>query len=345
MKGKLWERYSASSLKHSQKDRKGRIFVSSLGMEDLSHVKVIGESVDTIRQLVKGKVRLSLLEQIEAILESNQDMMQAPSPFGLTWHVGYAGKHSGYQYKLQNNDEGIILLLKSFYTDKGKDWAHLKIELSPKFIVARGVKEIGGALKSISSACMEEGYRFNGCAVHLAIDVQGWEPSQDFGQRFVTRARATQNYQSIQNVTFESLSNVSVIYGNNESWLFGKSNSLQTFVYRKDVEIQVSDKQDHFYRQWDAYTFGDWDKEAPVWRIKERFHHQVVRELGASQGEELESWEQVAGYLADLWRYALTNNRLDNSSTYIDPVWQLFREEPNFYHPPVGYYFKRKKRK
>ncbi|MET0082674.1 MAG: hypothetical protein ABW079_06640 [Sedimenticola sp.] len=343
MKGKTWKRYSPKSLETNSEDEKGKLFVSGIGMKDLSSVKVIGESVDTIRQLVKGKLRKTLLERIERILEGSDNIMETPSPLALKWHVAYAGKHSGYQYKLQNNDEGIILLLKSFYADKEKEGAHLKIELSPKFIAARGIKEIGKALNTLAKGCLEE-WKMNGCAVHLAIDIQGWEPPEDFGKRFVTRARASQDYQSIQNVVFEGLSNVSVMYGNNESWLFGKSNSLQMAVYRKDIEIEVSDKQDHFYRQWDAYTFGEWDKEAPVWRVEARFHHQVVRELAASQNQEMESWEQVAEYLADLWRYALKINRLDKTSTYIDPVWQLIREEPKFYHPPVGFYLKRKKK-
>ena len=37
-------------------------------------------------------------------------------------------------------------------------------------------------------------------------------------------------------------------------------------------------------------------------------------------------------HLTGLWQYALHNFRLDDSSTYINPAWQYFRDDIVFYH-------------
>lgn len=342
MKGKHHERYSVESLGNGEQDSKGKIFVSGMGMVDLSSLLIVGETVDTVRQLYKGKTKEYWVNRIEEALE-NRVILENNSPAALPWTVSRMGKQSGYQYKLQNNEEGAVILYKSFYKEDDKEGAHLKIELSPKFIYSRGKKHIQQWLNLIASTLLESP-KASGVAVHLALDIQGWVPSENLSELFVTRSRSVIDYRAIRESSIEDLSRVSVSYGNGESWLFGKSNSLQTAIYRKDIEIKVSDKEDHFHRVWDVHSMGVYDKEKPVWRVEARFHHQVVRELGLSQNEKFEDFLSVSEYLTDLWKYALKNNRLDMSPTYIDQAWQLFMEDPEFYHPSVGFFFKRAKK-
>ncbi|MES9872497.1 MAG: hypothetical protein ABW146_05250 [Candidatus Sedimenticola sp. 6PFRAG7] len=344
MSRKLHQRYSIESLESGdQQDQHGKLFLSEAGMTDLSAVEVILTSIDTVKQLYKGMPKPDVLERLKSLQESSATILTTPAPLGTKWHLGFAGKASGYQYKLQNNERGVVILLKSFYKEEDRDGNHLKIELSPKFIAERGKKEIQQQLDNIAKSLLDD-YKPAGIAIHIAADFQGWEMPDDFLSRFTTRTRVTQDRDAIQKVEFNSLSDVSVNYGDKQSYLFGKANALQIALYRKDREIEVSDKQDHFQRQWDGYTFGQYDKELPVWRLEARLHHRVVRELGNSQGLTLESFSDVVEHLADLWRYALMNNRLDQSRTYIDPIWQLLIEDCRFEHPATGYYFTRKKK-
>ena len=344
MSRKMHQRYSLESLeKGDHQDPKGRIFISESEITDLTNIKILLTSIDTVKQLYTGIPKPEFLERLKALQETDQRILSTPGPLGTQWHVGFAGKASGYQYKLQNNDRGVVILLKSFYKEEDKEGNHLKIELSPRFISERGAKEIQQQLDKIAKTLLVDS-KAVGVAVHIAVDFQGWEMPDDFMSRFVTRTRIMQNRDAIQDLEFNTLSDVSVTYGQKQSYLFGKSNALQTAIYRKDKEIVVSDKEDYFHRQWDGYTFGDYDKEQPIWRIEARFHHQVIRELGNYQSLEINKFEEVVPHLADLWRYALQNNRLDHSRVYIDPVWQLLIEECRFDHPPSGFYFVRKKK-
>jgi len=343
-KGKFWDRHSLKSLeKGTGGDPKGRIFISRAGMADHSKVLLCGSSVDTVRQLYYGTMDPDQLDRIKATIEA-QIFEIEHRPFGR-WHVGKMSKISGFRYKLQNNDEGIVILFGSYYVQEDRAGAHLKIELSPHFIAQRGVKEIQDRSNQIAQAFLKDPVP-SGVAVHLALDVQNWTLPHTFEQRFVTYARAKRSYDGLTTAEFEDLSGVAVRYGKSEveTLMYGKASGLQTVIYNKTKEIKVTDKVDYFHGLWTAYTFGDFDPEKPVWRIEMRFHHQVVREVGEGLGETLHSFQDVAPYLTDLWRYALMKNRLDHSSTYIDPIWQLFLEDAEFVHPAQGLWIRRKKK-
>ena len=107
----------------------GRIFVDPGTAEivDLSKAKILACSVDTVRQLYRGLIRpeiMSLFEKPGTIVDFA----------GQRWHSGRVSKDSGYQYKLQNADLGIILLVKNFNAKIENIGPHLKIEVSPHAI-------------------------------------------------------------------------------------------------------------------------------------------------------------------------------------------------------------------
>ncbi|WP_045223692.1 hypothetical protein [Methyloterricola oryzae] len=343
-KGKLWNRHSPLSLEQDLKgDPKGRIFESRAGIKDLTKILVCGSSVDTVKQLYNGSLKPDLLEQLQNSLEDG--LFRFQSGFGEIWHSGKMAKISGYRYKLQNNDLGVIILIASYYSKEDQPGSHLKIELSPHFIAGRGIQQIQDTLDLIAHNILTD-YQAAGVAVHLALDVQNWQPPQDFQERFSTYARAVRSYDGIVDFQFDDLSTIAVKYGKTqaETYMFGKANALQTCIYDKTKEIQTRDKVDYFQRYWEAYTFGQYNPEKPVWRIEMRLHHRIIREIGEGMEETLEAFHQVTAHLTDIWRYALNRNRLDHSSVYIDPAWQLFLEEAEFYLPPNGVYMRRKKK-
>lgn len=337
-KAKDWQRLDVNTGKESSQ---GRLFAGPV-LADLSAVQVVWAGVDTIRQLYRGVLKQDVLAQLEEDSESGDVLWS--TPLALMWHVSRAPWGSGYTYKLQNNEWGAVVLVKSFYAKAKHEGAHLKIELSPHMIVQRGARQIQQQLDHIAAHFFGEGkYKYGGCAPHLAADVQGWDIRSDFMEKFLTRSRTVRNYNGISKVQFD-LSEVSSTYGDNETVMFGKPNALQFTTYRKDKEIQRSDKVDFMRREWECYSMGLYDDSKPVRRFEARFHHSVVAEIGEGIGEELLSFSQVAEHLTDLWRYALQRNRLDYSSQYIDPFWQLLRDDVQFYHPANGLWIRRVKK-
>jgi len=339
----LWERYSLESLQWGETDPKGRVLIGEPGLVDYSKLLFCGCSIDTVRQLFSGTLKADKIEEIETAIEHKTFEVHYPA-YGR-FHVAKMGKLSGYRYKLQNNDEGIVILLGSYYTELDKPDSHLKIELSPHFIRQRGVNPIQSRLDLFANFFLGE-WTHAGVAVHLALDVQGWTPPEDFSERFVTYSRTKRSYDGMASLEFDDLSTAVVRFGKKEteSYLYGKANALQMAVYDKSKEIKVSDKVDDFHQYWASYTFGEFDPEQPVWRVEMRFHHRVVREIGEGMDEKLESFKAVAQHLTDMWRYALYRHRLDFDKAYLDPAWQIFLEDAEFLHEANELWIRRKKK-
>lgn len=316
----------------------GRLF---LGPEllDLSGIKILSAGVDTLRQLYYGKLKPEPVAEIQAMIEGGA---QLATFFGLSWHVGKSPMGSGYKYKLQNNDYGLIILLKSIYATDDKQGTHLKVEASPHLIRAHSPKDMQDIFDGVSVHFLDSP-EYAGIAIHLAVDVQGWCPSSSFLERFTTRARYIQGYKGIDKLETD-LSETALVYGDNETFTFGRASSLQFTTYRKDKEILRRDKVDQWHDYWQAMSGGSFDKSQHVQRLEARFHHSVVAEVGNGIGETLTCYLQASEYLTDLWRYALKNNRLDYSSQYIAPEWQLLTDDVEFICHATGVHIRREKK-
>ncbi|MDD2770362.1 MAG: hypothetical protein PHT19_16695 [Methylococcus sp.] len=345
---KLFERYSYSSLsKGTAPDPRGRIFKTPRITWDLSHILICGSFVDTVRQNYHGQLRPELYQAIKEAAEGSGEFQFLPGEH--PWAARRMGKACGYRYALQDNTRGIILLIGSYYQAEadlleGRPAHHLKIELSPHLLAEANAKAIQTTLDSFAGQLMGV-HEPSGVAVHLAVDVQQWSPDPQFQNRFVTRARITRRFDGISDAEFHGLSEVAVTYGDkaSESITFGKAASLQMCLYDKSKQIVHADKVDFMHHEWSEFTQGEFDPSQPVWRIEARFHHSVVNEIGEGFGKSLKAWIDVVPYLTDMWRYALTINRAKDG-TYIDPVWQLLRDDPEFKVPASGYRITRKKK-
>lgn len=342
---KTWDRFSSLLL---CPDPSGLVFgsavaggshdVSANRLVDLSDVAVIGTSVDTVRQLYRGVLRPDVLSELRADVEVEGVLW--PLPMATMWHISKAPYKSGFTYKLQNNEVGIIVFVKSFYAKDDAPGTHIKIEVSPHFLAQRGVRQVQSWLDAVALHFLDNPQTC-GCAVHLACDVQGWSVPSDFMSRFRTRSQASVSFNGASDVEFDFQSYASS-YGDNETVMFGKANGLQFTAYRKDREIERSDKVDFMHREWSASP--RFDPSAPVVRLEARFHHSVVQEIGRGIDTCLDSFAEVSVMLTDLWRYALLRNRLDYSTVYVDPFWQLLMQDVEFLHPSNGFRISRKKR-
>ena len=346
----------------------GRLFVSRLGQVEMDDFRVIHSGLDTIKQLYRGILDQDVLSKVSKLYEERSGELMGLG--GHVWMVKSGGK-SGYQYMLQNSDVGLIVFIKSRFTDAGAEGSHVKIECSPHWIHPRTVEQISGELDKLARTIMDEPVGC-GCAVHICADIQGWNPAScevgegtGFLERLRTRARRLVAHRT-NNVEYFDIGEVGMSYGLNQSYLLGTASSVQLAVYRKDLEAQARDKVHYWHDIWgqapsdEDFTVPAFKKDEPVWRVEFRFHHSVLdqfargfehqqmQELGYLPTTGQEAWLHISGVaerLTGLWRYGLENYRLEVSAhgygRYYDPAWQILLDDLIHGSPAGDFLYKR----
>jgi hypothetical protein len=251
---------------------KGTMFESGAGLFDLSGVHLLAATVDTVRQLYHGTLKQKWMKRIDEAIESNAEFF-SEGPEG-PWHISRIGKGSGYRYKLQNNELGITILIKRFHAKVEDADTHVKIEVSPHRIRRdEAIRDsslpgvLQPAMDHLASWLMEDA-KPAGVTVHMAVDVQGWEPGKDFMEKLVTRTKAKKDMRGISHFDLENLSEIATSYDDGQSFLFGKSKALQLAVYQKTRQTIKFDKVDYMHGVWNEDSGGWFDPEKPVWRIE-----------------------------------------------------------------------------
>ncbi|HEY1027946.1 MAG TPA: hypothetical protein VGE28_10025 [Pseudomonas sp.] len=309
----------------------GRLFFDSMTarITDLSNVRILACSVDTVRQLYRGLIR----PEIMCLFEKPGTIVDFA---GQRWHSGRVSKDSGYQYKLQNADLGIILLVKNFNAKLENIGPHLKIEVSPHAIDTFSPERLQERLDYYASHVLTNVER-NQCAVHLALDLQGWQPPTDLVARMHCRARAARDISGIKEIqwTLESAT-----YGKGQSYLFGSAGGVQLGIYNKTEQARAIDKLDYWEGVWrrrDSFDETDPDNYNPdqdVWRVELRYHHSVIQQFASGSVDlhtgsviETNSYAAFAPHLDGLWRYGLRQFKLLARPGYFEPIWTLIRDD------------------
>jgi len=309
----------------------GRIFVDPYlaTITDLSGVRLLHCGVDTVRQLYRGMIR----PEIMALFDKPGTLVDFA---GQRWHAGRVGKDSGYQYKLQNADLGIILLVKNFNAKLDNIGPHLKIEVSPHAIDSLSPERLQQHMDYYADHILTHVER-NQCAVHLALDLQGWTPPADLIARMHCRSRAARDISGIKEIqwTLESAT-----YGKGQSFLFGSAGGVQLGIYNKTLQARSCDKLDYWEGVWrrrDSFDEGDpenYNQSEDVWRVELRYHHSVIQQFACGSvdlmtGQPLESNSYAAftPHLDGLWRYGLRQFKLLARPGYFEPIWTLIRDD------------------
>lgn len=362
---KLSKRYSSQSLSTTgAEDSQGRIFVNDSGFTDLSGVEIVGASLDTVRQLFYGVPHESLIDKLEDHLSRREDLIYLgdSGPGAIRWHLSKMGKVARYRYKLQNNDEGVVILFGSYYEKLDSPGQHLKIELSPHFISQRSVdviwNRLHGGYAGLSGAFLVDAVP-KGCALHLAVDYQGYTFESDALNTLSTYSRTIRAFDSISEIDLSDFSEAVVSYGGSyveKNYLIGRASAFQVCMYDKTKEIVKRDKKDYFHREWKAYSLGLFDETKKVRRLELRFHHQIIREIGQGLNKSMESFIDIVPYLTDIWRYGMEKTRFNASkggkgmdrmtskNDLVLPFWQLLMQDVFFFLPAKGVQISRKKK-
>jgi hypothetical protein len=256
---------------------------------------------------------------------------------GQRWHAGRVGRDSGYQFKLQNADLGFVLLIKNFNAKADSIGPHLKIEVSPHAIDSLSPERLQARLDFYASevlTCIE----VNQCAVHLALDVQGWQPPADLVARMHCRARNHRDVSGIQSIEWAMKSSV---YGRGETSMFGSANGIQLCIYNKTEQAKATDKLDFWESIWrrgddpfDSENAANYQPDQDVWRIEMRYHHSIIQQFASGSVDlktgaaiDTRTYAAFCAHLDGLWRYGLQSFKLLARPGYYDAFWTVLREE------------------
>lgn len=305
----------------------GRIFMdpSNGRFADLSGVRLLRCGVDTVRQLYNGMIR----PEVMALFDEPEDLVNFA---GYKWAKGRIGRDSGYQYRLQNADMGLILLIKNHNVKLENIGPHLKIEVSPHALDGADPKILQGVMDDLAAGVLSA-CEVNQCAVHIALDVQGWTPPVDFVDRMHCRSRRVRQISGIDRIEYDG--NASV-YGRGETFMFGSATGLQMCLYNKTLQARATDKLDYWESVWASLNgdpFGDGEPAFNpleiVWRIEFRYHHSIVQQFSEgstmSSGEVIgcRTYEGLCPHLQGLWQYACDNYKLISREGIFDAFWSL----------------------
>jgi hypothetical protein len=321
----------------------GNLFLTPNGEWDSNIVTVLHTGIDTIKQLYKGYIKLDRFEAIESRYTDKFYTIEFNGYAGIEWAISSA-QRGGYRYSLNNRDLGIVVMIGDIHTESKYEGHHLKIELSPWFILSKSIDVLQSCIDEIASLFIHM-FKHTGVAIHLCTDVQGWQVPNDLDSRLVTRAQRIQKYSGAMELQYEKHS-VATVYGKGETFTFGGAGALQFSVYNKSKLIKKNQFiEEYWHKIYETKTkpildsqsefleeFILFDKKKDVTRLEVRFHHSVIEQFARGLSVDLRSFKQVSEHLTGLWAYAFNNFRLDCSPTYIDPFWQFMRDDIVFNH-------------
>ncbi len=228
--------------------------------------------------------------------------------------------------------------------------SHLKIECSPWFLDRRSPDEVEKYLNKIANKLLVSPQP-NYPAIHLAVDVQGWFPPDDFVNTVKCRSRRISQYNTFDSLEFKH-SDIACTYDRCQSFKFGAASSVQLAVYNKTVQSRVVDKLDYMEHKWTSANSTEkhlsshgYDSEKDVTRIELRFHHSVIRQFSEGTfdiktgeiGVCLTSYKAVCKHLNGLWKYGLESFKYRHNSNYIAPVWTILQHDIEFSFPENSY--------
>lgn len=354
---------AAMSKKHFQRFNndfepceQGRQFIDAPGHVDVSGLNVLYSSIDTVRQLYNTHLDLDFVESLANKLAEEGFDTKIYSFYGYDWVLRRGGQ-SGYKYLLQNSELGLILLIKNHKAKLDCVGAHLKIEVSPKLIVEHSPSSLQYLLDEIAFLVSYEGnFQSSGCAIHLAIDFQGWEPPARFNESLTCRSRRVTNRDGLSELFLDN--DICSVHGKGQSYLFGSATTLQLAVYNKTKEAKASDKMDFMKSMWSKKTTDFleplYQPEIPVWRVELRFSHSVIRQFSDMNVDapktdseplnvsRLTTFQSLIPHLGGLWAYGMNNFRYDYNSRFIHPVWSVLMTESGFDQYESGFVYRRK---
>ncbi|TAL42070.1 MAG: hypothetical protein EPN89_18105 [Methylovulum sp.] len=349
-KTKFHDRYTVdfeTVLKGNVEDAQGNLFISDGFQWNSDTMKILHSGVDTIKQLYSGLIERDMLAQIQAVYDRGYGgFVELLSLDGeIVPFMVSSGRKGGYKFTLLNQELGVVILLGSTYVKDDLNGSHLKIELSPHLIMNNTSEYLQSLMDNFAKSLLTQVLP-SGVALHLCCDFQGVDIPDDLDRQLTTRTRRTISRTGLSEIDIPLMASK---YGASQSFLFGRADSVQFAVYRKDIQAKEQDKTHIWHVKWseagDRHFELAYNPELPVWRVELRFHHTAIDELGRDKDLTIKTFMDAVTHLTGFWRYGLDNcYRWDMNHRYIHPAWQYLIESV-FIPKNTGFIFTRRLKK
>jgi len=218
-------------------------------------IRVLYCGVDTLEASFAGTLSEGMAEKLDAAKSAAQ-ASDSPVPFVLAGQTLYVhGSGSGKRAWMITDDRMLLFVSRS---TKGIPPVTLKLRASAlatyghEALYAEACKVVAGLGEIVPNTLSR---------IDLAIDLQGFEFTDDDTKRLVCAAEYTAIHKEGQGTTYQ----------------IGKGDAVMR-IYRKDAELKAKGKLS-YARVWE--NGPDYNPSAPVWRIEVQLRGAILAELNA----------------------------------------------------------------
>jgi hypothetical protein len=261
---------------------------------------IVGAHIDTWINNVKGTLRESLAEHLDALKEAAQELEDdVATPWTFQGETLFLKPHgSGRQWRW-------ILHCPSLHLDVGKGKLNGiigKARLASSFLWQYDSGEALSLLWDFLQDFYGTAFTLQVSEVHLCADVAGWELSLDDAKAFISRGHCRKTHLDLpdgQDSSDEATTELPAIEVNMDGrrctgFEFSKGAAHSCCIYDKTKEITRSRKE------WmeEVWARNGWDGISRVVRVEFRYKREALHELGVEEAYEF--LDQIPG----LWAYS-----------------------------------------
>ncbi|MDD2358676.1 MAG: hypothetical protein PHX13_12270 [Thiovulaceae bacterium] len=287
-------------------------------------VKIISQTVDTlklhfyIKKSICEKTFQSYIDLVSSlsklkdearnIKSMNQDERYVKHYFGDNYFQIMATSIAGFSVVIKSRDVSIA------FRKPKNTLSHtpiIKVEFRAEFLARMGyiacIKHVENLLKEY----ILNDYKIKVSEIHLATDIQGHEFSFLDFYRMKTRARSSEHFEDVTDVSQGSVYGQSRVFSG--FWFGGGDYRFR--LYNKTIEINKN-KNKAFAKSmlWDKNPQFDVNKT--VWRMEIQIRRAKLKTLINSDKRQLDGFEVVLNAIPDLWTKAMQNYQILDIDRY-----------------------------
>jgi hypothetical protein len=277
---------------------------------------VLASGIDTLHLFTTALVRSKHVDALEA---AKAAAVQTPRHGRLptetiAGHTLTVERHGARTAPLLLDSEHMAVRVNPY---AAQNLPSVAVELRALYLWQKGALEAARQAQAVADALTQPplpgGDVLRVSRIDLAVDFQGWLPSLEDDERFVTRAADRAMHRQRRAFT---------------GFMFGRG-VLAARLYDKTLEIQRSGKP--WFRQVWARSSG-YDPGAPVWRLEFQVKREALRAMKAKAGDgdpvAIDTWPDALAHARALWRLlssrwlALRLPRTRTTRQRLAPQWE-----------------------
>jgi hypothetical protein len=287
-------------------------------------VKIISQTVDTLKlhfyikksicektfqdyiSLVTSLSKLK--DEARNIKSMNQDERYVKHYFGDDYFQVMATAISGFSVVIKNRDVSIA------FRKAKNTLSHtpvIKVEFRAEFLARMGYIACIKYVEALLKAHILNDYSIKVSEIHLATDIQGHEFSFLDFYRMSTRARSSEHFEDVTDVSQGSVYGQSRVFSG--FWFGG--GDFRFRLYNKTIEINKN-KNKAFAKTMLWEKNPDYDANKTVWRMEIQIRRARLKKMINSDKRQLDGFEVVLNAIPDLWSKAMQSYQILDIDRY-----------------------------